>query len=55
MNLNVVISIIGFIALVLVIEHSIKSRIDRTENNDVILWYYNREGERVFTFLFHFN
>lgn len=53
MNPTAVISIIGFVALMVVIEHSFKPRIDVTKDRDVLLWYYNRLGERVYTVLFH--
>jgi len=53
-RLTVIIALVGLIALMMVIESSFKPRLDRTVNNDLLLWYYNRDGERVFIILHHF-
>lgn len=53
MNPDVLIPCIGVVAIALIVENTFKPRLDITENNDLIMWYFNRKGERVFIILWH--
>ena len=55
MNPFVVLSLLLVFGLAVLLESLFKPRLDWTHNNDVILWYYNNEKERVFVLLFHFH
>jgi hypothetical protein len=54
-HLNTIMLTIGVITSMIIIERHYKPRFDITDNSDFVVWYYNREGERVFKILFHIN
>lgn len=53
MRTTVLILTVALIAVMMIVEVYFQPRLDVTVNRDVLLWYYNRDRERVFIFLYH--